>query len=82
MSETEMKDMMVEWQNLIMQRVKQETNALYDRVTDAIVKNNNSTIRDYFAAKAMQALLHNWKEEVIPQMAYKIADEMLAEREK
>ena len=40
------------------------------------------TLRDYFAAKAMEALLHNWKEEVIPQMAYKIADEMLAEREK
>ena len=39
-------------------------------------------LRDYFAAKAMEALLHNWKEEVVPQMAYKIADEMLAEREK
>lgn len=39
-------------------------------------------LRDQFAAKAMEALLHNWKEEVIPQMAYKIADEMLAEREK
>ena len=40
------------------------------------------TLRDYFAAKAMEALLHNWKEEVIPQMAYKMADAMLAEREK
>ena len=39
-------------------------------------------LRDYFAAKAMQALLHNWKEEVVPQMAYRIADEMLDEREK
>ena len=39
-------------------------------------------LRDYFAAYAMEALLHNWKEEVVPQMAYKIADEMLAEREK
>ena len=40
------------------------------------------TLRDYFAAHAMEALLHNWKEEVIPQMAYKMADAMLAEREK
>ena len=40
------------------------------------------TLRDYFAAKAMEALLHNWKEEVVPQMAYRMADAMLAEREK
>ena len=91
MSETEMKDMMVEWQNLIMQRVKQETNALYDRVTDAIVKNNNSTVRDLFAAHAMQGFIRGARgmygdvidtDENIAKSAYKMADAMLAEREK
>jgi len=48
---------------------------------------NGMTLRDYFAAKAMQALLHNasyesdsWHMEA--KAAYAIADAMLAERAK
>jgi hypothetical protein len=42
------------------------------------------TIRDYFAAKVMQAMLgSNWtlKEEEIPARAYKMADMMMKARE-
>jgi hypothetical protein len=52
------------------------------------------TLRDYFAAKAMQGMLSNFDwmqhaaaqfsniqgEELVPQMAYEIADAMLAAR--
>jgi len=39
------------------------------------------TLRDYFAAKAMQALIDN-DGLLIPRQAYAIADAMLAAREK
>jgi hypothetical protein len=42
------------------------------------------TLRDYFAAKVMQAMLgHGWvlKEEAIPARAYKMADMMMNARE-
>jgi hypothetical protein len=42
------------------------------------------TLRDYFAAKVMQAMLgHGWvlKEEEIPARAYKMADMMMKARE-
>ena len=42
------------------------------------------TLRDYFAAKTMQAMLgSNWtlKDEEIPARAYKMADLMMKERE-
>lgn len=44
--------------------------------------NNGMTLRDYFAAKAMQALIDNdglFSE--IPTQAYALADAMLKERE-
>ena len=48
------------------------------------------TLRDYFAAAAMQGLCSqcdesgawSWNETDVPVVAYKIADAMLAEREK
>lgn len=45
------------------------------------------TIRDYFAAKAMQSLMTlefycDYPEEEMAEKAYKAADAMLAEREK
>lgn len=46
------------------------------------------TLRDYFAAKAMAALLtqpeaaNNWADERVAEWAYNAADAMLAEREK
>jgi hypothetical protein len=44
-------------------------------------------LRDYFAAKAMQGyvskkLIDGFDEDIISLMAYKIADAMMAEREK
>ena len=47
---------------------------------------NNSpgmTLRDYFAAKAMQGLAseaEHWSHSDLPKIAYEIADGMLAER--
>jgi hypothetical protein len=42
------------------------------------------TLRDYFAARAMQGLLSDWENpfptEDIPRLAYKIADGMLIVR--
>ena len=35
------------------------------------------TLRDYFAAKAMQALIHKNYFDVTAKMAYQMADEML-----
>lgn len=45
------------------------------------------TLRDYFAAKAMQVILHPaneriWDEKEIAEQAYSMADGMLAERAK
>lgn len=42
------------------------------------------TLRDYFAAKAMQALAANqaWSEESIAEAAYRQADAMMKERTK
>lgn len=66
--------------------------------TDFVYPNGNiqygnpgMTLRDYFAAKAMAALLSNpasydalghWRQETttVSEMAYEIADDMLAER--
>jgi hypothetical protein len=50
--------------------------------------NEGMSLRDYFAAKAMQGLIASNDEEAgdriteIPEYAYRIADAMLAEREK
>jgi len=60
------------------------------RVTDNIVY-TGMTIRDYFAAKAMQSLLHSWTvnqkddgewagDEHLAKESYVIADAMLKER--
>ena len=40
------------------------------------------TLRDYFAAKAMQALIRDWNDTGAAAIAYKHADAMLAERSK
>ena len=43
------------------------------------------TIRDYFAAKAMQGMLpglNDWNEAGMARLAYEMADAMLAERSK
>lgn len=47
-----------------------------------IVVNVNMSLRDYFAAKAMQGLLTNFKydENGYAQSAYKIADAMIEAR--
>ena len=41
------------------------------------------TLRDYFAAKAMQSLLPNygWNDETLAKMSYEVADAMLKARE-
>jgi len=47
--------------------------------------NPGMSLRDYFAAKAMQGLLSNFNvndDLIYSDMAYKIADEMLEAREK
>ena len=49
------------------------------------VQHYGMTMRDYFAAKAMQALIGNinvYEYETISEYAYKHADAMLMEREK
>ena len=40
------------------------------------------TLRDYFAAKAMQGLLPNygWNDETLAKMSYEVADAMLEAR--
>lgn len=40
------------------------------------------TLRDYFAAKAMQVLFDDYNSSDVPEMAYRVADKMLLEREK
>ena len=57
-----------------------------DRVVHAvsIANSQGMTLRDYFAAKVMQAMLgHGWvlKEEESPSRAYKMADMMMKARE-
>ncbi len=58
-------------------------------VTDiAEPRHEGMTIRDYFAAKAMQALIsspntdHSVEFSAVADVAYRVADAMLAEREK
>lgn len=48
-----------------------------------IIDNHGMTLRDYFAAKAMQAIISNpgMGNVNVAQMAYDIADTMLSERE-
>jgi len=47
--------------------------------------NEGMSLRDYFAAKALQGLLanpeHTWGESVYAKFAYKLADAMLESRE-
>ena len=51
-----------------------------------IVESTGMTLRDYFAAKAMQALVNaNWTETHLPagaKWAYLMADAMLTERDR
>ena len=45
---------------------------------------NEVTLRDYFAAKAMQAMLtasDDWRESRIAELAYEMADAMIETRE-
>ena len=44
---------------------------------------NNVTLKDYFAAKAMQAMLtgsEDWKESRVAELAYEMAEAMLKAR--
>ena len=47
-------------------------------------RNDGMTLRDYFAAKAMQSLCQyaEWTEDEVAELAYRQADAMIAEREK
>jgi len=55
---------------------------------DSHVLQSGMTLRDYFAAKAMEGLISNFKGdvstsyEIITTVSYKMADVMLKEREK
>ena len=47
------------------------------------VRHKGMTLRDYFAAKAMQSLpIQNWNPEYVAEFSYGIADAMLKERNK
>jgi hypothetical protein len=57
-----------------------------DRVVTALSISNSQgmTLRDYFAAKAMQGMMHDVSQpvgEVIAEWAYQVADAMLKARE-
>lgn len=59
----------------------------WDDMTRQDVQWTGMTLRDYFAAKAMQALINPKGESLdriteVPEYAYQIADAMLKEREK
>ena len=46
--------------------------------------NDGMTLRDYFAARAMQAMLtgsDNWRESTVAELAYEMADAMMEARE-
>ena len=54
-------------------------------ITSALDDNNGMDLRDYFAAKAMQAymsrqLIDGFDEDVIAEMSYKVADAMMKAR--
>jgi hypothetical protein len=54
----------------------------FDNIQGEYVQDDGMTLRDYFAARAMQALIDNdglFSE--IPTQAYALADEMLKARE-
>jgi len=60
-----------------MQMIDQNGNMQFVRL------NQGMTLRDYFAAKAMQGMAsqaEHWSQRDIPKMAYEIADAMIAER--
>ena len=63
-----------------------ETGTIMQRVNNAITKDDNRYIRDQFAAHAMQGRIGETRgiyiDENIAKSAYKMADAMLAEREK
>jgi len=55
----------------------------YDLEREQLVREEGMTLRDYFAAKAMQGLLqYAYAHADRASVAYKAADAMLAEREK
>lgn len=43
---------------------------------------NGMSLRDYFAARAMQVYASDWSDVEVAQMAYKTADAMIKERMK
>ena len=59
---------------------------VYDSIQQSGGKNGGMTLRDYFAAKAMQVYAKTWAEgsriheKVVADLSYKMADEMLAAR--
>ncbi len=55
----------------------------WDYINSSREAANGMTLRDYFAAKAMQALMTRYAyDEKLPDRAYKVADTMLKAREK
>ena len=58
-----------------------ETRSAYTGAINGV--NPGMTLRDYFAAKAMQSIINHEKTEVgTAELAYSIADAMIKEREK
>jgi hypothetical protein len=54
----------------------------FDPVTERFTSQGGMTLRDYFAAKAMQGMLYEGLEpDLTAQEAYKIADAMLKARQ-
>ena len=55
----------------------------FDVIAERFTSQGGMTLRDYFAAKAMQTIAANphWTEEGIAEAAYKQADAMLKARE-
>lgn len=49
---------------------------------DSTITNLGVTVRDYFAAKVISAFLRDFLPERAAKEAYKVADAMLAERDK
>jgi hypothetical protein len=55
----------------------------YDLERQTLVSEEGMTLRDYFAAKAMQGMMHDVSQpvgEVIAEWAYQVADAMLKAR--
>lgn len=66
-------------------------NELQRNMTSGYLMKGGMTLRDYFAAKAMQGIIHNEAdidfsgktvESAVASLSYRIADAMLAERAK